>query len=279
MSSYYCLVAGLPDVNLDDGKLNYTVENFKSELYPELSRKDQLLIDLFYLKYDNADLLRLLKDKDAVVDGGGNFSSEELLALITAVREGETPDSRYPLYMYQFIEQYLTLQPEEQYRADDLLAALYYAHAMQCGNSFIASWFEFNLNVNNILAALTARKYKMDVPSVVVGATDVCAQLRTSNARDFGLTEQITYFEQIMRISEIDELVEREKKIDLLKWNWLEDEVFFHYFTIERIFVFLLRLEMIGRWISLDKEKGSELFRQLIQSLKEQVQIPEEFRK
>lgn len=279
MSSYYCLVAGLPDVNLDDGKLNYTVENFKSELYPELSRKDQLLIDLFYLKYDNADLLRLLKDKDAVVDGGGNFSSEELLALITAVREGETPDSRYPLYMYQFIEQYLTLQPEEQYRVDDLLAALYYAHAMQCGNSFIASWFEFNLNVNNILAALTARKYKMDVPSVVVGGTDVCAQLRTSNARDFGLTEQITYFEQIMRISEIDELVEREKKIDLLKWNWLEDEVFFHYFTIERIFVFLLRLEMIGRWISLDKEKGSELFRQLIQSLKEQVQIPEEFRK
>ena len=279
MSSYYCLVAGLPDVNLDDGKLNYTVGNFKSELYPELSRKDQLLIDLFYLKYDNADLLRLLKDKDAVVDGGGNFSSEELLALITAVREGETPDSRYPLYMYQFVEQYFMLQPEEQYRADDLLAGLYYAYAMQCGNSFIASWFEFNLNVNNILAALTARKYKMDVPSVVVGATDVCAQLRTSNARDFGLTEQITYFEQIMRISEIDELVEREKKIDLLKWNWLEDEVFFHYFTIERIFVFLLRLEMIGRWISLDKEKGSELFRQLIQSLKEQVQIPEEFRK
>lgn len=279
MSSYYCLVAGLPDVNLDDGKLNYTVENFKSELYPELSRKDQLLIDLFYLKYDNADLLRLLKDKDAVVDGGGNFSSEELLALITAVRDGETPDSRYPLYMSQFVEQYFMLQPEEQYRADDLLAGLYYAYAMQCGNSFIASWFEFNLNVNNILAALTARKYKMDVPSVVVGATDVCAQLRTSNARDFGLTVQITYFEQIMRISEIEELVEREKKIDLLKWNWLEDEVFFHYFTIERIFVFLLRLEMIGRWISLDKEKGSELFRQLIQSLKEQVQIPEEFRK
>ena len=57
MSSYYCLVAGLPDVNLDDGKLNYTVENFKSELYPELSRKDQLLIDLFYLKYDNADCI------------------------------------------------------------------------------------------------------------------------------------------------------------------------------------------------------------------------------
>ena len=50
----------------------------------------------------------------------------------------------------------------------------------------------------------------------------------------------------------------------MLKWNWMEDAVFFNYFTVERIFVFLLKLEMIGRWISMDKEKGSELFRQII---------------
>ena len=43
-------------------------------------------------------------------------------------------------------------------------------------------------------------------------------------------------FEQVLRISEIEELVEREKKIDLLKWNWMEDAVFFNYFTVERIF-------------------------------------------
>lgn len=39
MSNYYYLVAGLP--TLDDGKLSYTVENFKSELYPSLSDKDK----------------------------------------------------------------------------------------------------------------------------------------------------------------------------------------------------------------------------------------------
>ena len=47
MSNYYYLVAGLPSVSLDDGKLSYTVENFKSELYPSLSDKDKKLIDLF----------------------------------------------------------------------------------------------------------------------------------------------------------------------------------------------------------------------------------------
>jgi hypothetical protein len=73
--------------------------------------------------------------------------------------------------------------------------------------------------------------------------------------------------------------VDREKKIDLLKWNWMEDNTFFNYFTIEKIFVFLMKLEMIERWISLDKEKGNEMFRQLIGQLKDEVQIPQEFRK
>ena len=279
MSTYYCLVAGLPDISLDDGKLSYSVSDFKAEFYPDLSAQDRKLIDLFYLKFDNTAILKLLRNKDAVIEDKGNFSAEELLQLIEAVREGDTPDKKYPSYLVNFVSQYLQLSQDELYRADDLLAALYYSYGMSSNNAFIASWFEFNLNLNNILAALAARKYKMEVSSVIVGATSICEQLRTSNARDFGLNETLEYFEALQRIADIEELVEREKKVDMLKWKWLEDESFFHYFTIERIFVFLMQLEMIERWISLDKEKGNELFRKMIQDLKNEVQIPEEFRK
>ena len=279
MSTYYCLVAGLPDISLDDGKLSYSVSDFKAELYPDLSAQDRKLIDLFYLKFDNTAILKLLKNKDAVIEDKGNFSAEELLQLIEAVREGDTPDKKYPSYLVNFVSQYLQLSQDELYRADDLLAALYYSYGMSSNNAFIASWFEFNLNLNNILAALAARKYKLEVSSVIVGATSICEQLRSSNARDFGLNETLEYFEALQRIADIEELVEREKKVDMLKWKWLEDESFFHYFTIERIFVFLMQLEMIERWISLDKEKGNELFRKMIQDLKNEVQIPEEFRK
>lgn len=279
MSTYYCLVAGLPDISLDDGKLSYSVSDFKAELCPDLSAQDRKLIDLFYLKFDNTAILKLLKNKDAVIEDKGNFSAEELLQLIEAVREGDTPDKKYPSYLVNFVSQYLQLSQDELYRADDLLAALYYSYGMSSNNAFIASWFEFNLNLNNILTALAARKYKLEVSSVIVGATSICEQLRTSNARDFGLNETLEYFEALQRIADIEELVEREKKVDMLKWKWLEDESFFHYFTIERIFVFLMQLEMIERWISLDKEKGNELFRKMIQDLKNEVQIPEEFRK
>lgn len=279
MSAYYYLVAGLPDISLEDGKLSYTISDFRAESYGDLSAKDQALIDLFYLKYDHADLLSLLKDKDAVTQGKGNFSSEDLLQLIASVKEGEKPDAKFPSYLYDFIAQYLALPADELYKAENLLASAYYAYAMKSKNPFIASWFEFNLNINNILAAFAARKYKMNVAEVIVGDTDVCEMLRTSNARDFGLSEILDYFEPLQRLVETDDLVEREKKVDQLKWKWLEDASFFHYFTIERLFVFLLQLEMIERWVLLDKEKGSELFRQMIQNLKDEVQIPEEFRK
>lgn len=279
MSAYYYLVAGLPDISLEDGKLSYTISDFRAESYGDLSAKDQALIDLFYLKYDHADLLSLLKDKDAVTQGKGNFSSEDLLQLIASVKEGEKPDAKFPSYLYDLIAQYLALPADELYKAENLLASAYYAYAMKSKNPFIASWFEFNLNINNILAAFAARKYKMNVAEVIVGDTDVCEMLRTSNARDFGLSETLDYFEPLQRLVETDDLVEREKKVDQLKWKWLEDASFFHYFTIERLFVFLLQLEMIERWVLLDKEKGSELFRQMIQNLKDEVQIPEEFRK
>ena len=280
MTNYYCLVTGLPELSLEDGKLSYTVANFKTEIYPELSKADKKFVDLFYLKFDNRNLLTLLKDKEASVDTSlGNYSADELLSVIASIKEETAPDKKFPAYFYEFAELYLNTPDEERWGLEDKLHGFYYNHAMKSGNPFVSAWFELNLDVNNILAAMAARKYKMEVAKVVVGNNFVAEALRTSNARDFGLADDLEYFEQLVRVNDTIDLVEREKKIDLLKWNWMEENTFFNYFTIEKIFVFLMKLEMIERWISLDKEKGNELFRQLIDQLKDEVQIPQEFRK
>ena len=276
---YYYLVAGLPELTLEDSKLSYTVADFKAELYPDLSDEDRRLIDLFYLKFDNANVLKLLKDKDAAIDPRGNYSAEELAEFISSLKEGdEIADAVFPSYLSTFISEYFNVTAEDDFLHEDRLAALYYEYAMKCKNKFVSSWFAFNLTMNNILVALTARKFKMDIAPLIVGDTDVCEALRTSGARDFGLTGEVDFLDQLVKISETEELVEREKKIDQLRWNWMEEATFFNYFTVERLFVFLLQLEMIERWISLDKEKGNQLFRSIIATLKDEVQIPAEFR-
>ncbi len=236
MSTYYCLIAGLPDVTLDDSKLSYTVADFKTAIYPDLSASDKKLIDLFYLKFDSASLIHLLNDEEAETDSG-----EEVLL-------------------------------------EDRLTALYYAYALKNSNKFVASWFTFNLHLNNILVALTARTYKWDVRRHIIGDTEVCEALRTSAARDFGLSGEVEYFDTLLKIQETQGLLEREKKLDQLRWDWLEEATFFHYFTIERVFAFLLKLEMIERWLALDKERGAQLFRRMIDNLKNEVRIPAEFK-
>ena len=276
---YYYLVAGLPELTLEDSKLSYTVADFKAELYPDLSDEDRRLIDLFYLKLDNANVLKLLKDKDAAIDSRGNYSAEELAEFISSLKDGdEVADAVFPSYLSTFISEYFNTPAEDDFLHEDRLAALYYAYAMKCRNKFVSSWFAFNLTMNNVLVALTARKFKMDIAPLIVGDTEVCEALRTSGARDFGLTGEVDFLNQLVKISETEELVEREKKIDQLRWNWMEEATFFNYFTVERLFVFLLQLEMIERWISLDKEKGNQLFRSIIATLKDEVQIPAEFR-
>ena len=279
MSKYYYLVAGLPELTLEDSKLSYTVADFKSELYSALSEEDRMLIDLFYLQFDNANVLKLLKDKDAAIDPRGNYSAEELAEYISLLKEGgEVSERMFPSYLSTFISEYFNISVEDDFLHEDRLAALYYAYAMKCKNKFVSAWFSFNLVINNVLVALTARKFKVDVAPLIVGDTEVCEALRTSGARDFGLTGEVDFLDQLVKISETEELMEREKKIDQLRWNWMEEATFFNYFTVERLFVFLLQLEMIERWISLDKEKGNQLFRSIIATLKDEVQIPAEFR-
>ena len=281
MSKYYYLVTGLPELTLEDNKLRYSVADFKKEFYPELSSGDKKLVDLFYLRFDNENVLSLLKDREAQIDERGNYSADSIRAIIGQIQEeGKilTPNV-LPSYLNQFITSYM-LDPtftEGKVMVVDRLAAMYYAYAMKCGNDFLSSWFEFNLHVNNILVALTARKFKMEVEPLIVGDTEVCQTLRSSNARDFGLSSEVDYLEQVVKISEIADLVEREKKIDQLRWKWMEDKTFFEYFSLERLYVFLLQTDIIERWLTLDKEKGNQMFRSIIAALKDEVKVPVEY--
>lgn len=279
MANYYCLVAGLPELALEDAKLSYSVADFKTEIYPELNKKDQKLVNLFYLKFDNRNLLSLLRNKEADTDARGVYSADELVHLIEAIKEDEPYDKKhFPPYFAQFIKDVLAAADKDLIWQENHMSALYYSYASHCKNKFIGSWFDFNLSVNNLLSALTARKYKWEVAPHIVGDSMVCEALRTSSARDFGLSGEFDYLDELIKITETSNLVDKEKKIDQLRWKWMEEATFFNYFSVERLFVFLLQIEMIERWISLDKETGKQMFRSIIDSLKNDVRIPEEFR-
>lgn len=269
MSNYYCLVAGLPELAFDGSKAPFTVEKFREEVYPFLEKEDARCIDLFFMAWDNANILLLLRDgADSLLERKGCYSKEQLLEIMAAAKEGDPRRSDIPEYMYDFLEYYYANEERTDILWEDNLALRYYAYAMRCGNKFISEWFDFNLNVNNILVAVLARKYKLNIETCVLGDGEVAEAIRTSGARDFGLTGVLDYLEMVIRISENDKLQERERMLDDMRWNWLDDNSVFDYFTVERLFVFLQKLDIIERWAVLDAEKGMQRYKELIDELK-----------
>ncbi|MDR2920110.1 MAG: DUF2764 domain-containing protein [Tannerella sp.] len=273
MGKYYYLIAGLPEISLDDSKLPLTVADFHKETDLTLNGKDKKLIELFYLKYDNKNLINQLEYPDREFISNGCISQEELGELITRMKEEGIPtdNKRIPSYFVQFIEKYLEVtERNEDFEIswEDLLSSYYYAYGMKCKNLFIASWFELNLNINNMLVAISARKYDLDRTSYIVGENEVATNLRISNARDFGIGVFVDYWNEIQNIAEESDLYVREKRIDSFKWEWLSEHSFFHPFEIEGVFAYLAKLEMLERWITLDKVTGEKTFRELIGAMK-----------
>ena len=263
MANYYYLIAGLPDISFDDSKAAFSLEQFRTEVFDALSAADRKVMDMLLLE----DSCR------------GFIGSERMEELVADVKAGEDKRKDVPAFMYTFVQEWV----DESWRqkaafAEDRLWALFYEYAMTAGNGFVRSWYEFNLNMNNIMAAITARKYSLDILKVIVGQNDIAHALRTSGARDWGLSQELDYFEDVVRLTEEDDLSQRERKADLIRWRWLEDHTFFDYFTVERLFSYMVRLGMVERWSSLDKEKGQQLFRELIGTLKDQTEVPAEFR-
>lgn len=286
MSKYYCLVAGLPNISLDDSKVPFTISDFRAELEGILTASDKKLIDLFFLKFDNKNLIEQLRHPEYDPDERGSITYDEFMALFKALKKGKKPpkNDKIPPYFVDFFKLYIAEEyPDEENREEeddnensiqqpisweDRLSGLYYAYAMKCKNKFFAEWYELNLNINNILTAITAKKYGLNKADYLVGDNTIANLLRTSNAKDFDIGDTLEYLPAVQRIAEETDLYVREKKIDQLKWEWLENNTFFTPFDIESVFAYLLKVEMIERWMLLDKAKGEKTFRQLIGSMK-----------
>lgn len=173
----------------------------------------------------------------------------------------------------ELLEQNEDLRAESVLREEDLRAQLMYQEGMRAKNAFVRDWFAFNLNLNNILAAVICRKHGFDLKKNIVGEGEVQDALRTSNAKDFGLSATLPEIDDILRLSEVEDLYEREKKTDALRWAWLEDKTLFRYYEAENVFAYWLESQMLHRWDILNKEEGTRIFRELIADMKRDIKF------
>lgn len=246
---YHYLIAGLPDIQFDDVKLQQSILEMKAELKLMLHPSDWRLLELLFFPYDNKNLLNLLQKRSDDFDVRGNYEPAFL------EEEIKEPD-RIVDYMHDFI-----LVWKEQNTSgsllswDDQLTKGYYEHAIGCGNPFFSEWFMFDLRLRNVQTALQCRRHalEMDRHLILLAADEVSNSLTTSSLKDFGVAQEFPFVERLVQLFETTNLLQREKEIDLYRWNLLDEMTFFNYFSIERILSYVIKLFIIERWTKLDK--------------------------
>ena len=271
-------MAGLPDLKLDDTKFEVSIPDLREELDGILSSLDKKILFYFFLKNDCSNLVKLLKDPTAEVDDHGNYSLEQYTDLLTSAREMNFNVHRFPAFMSEFARDYAYNKDKEGYYPEDKILYQFYQYAIDtCPNKMVRKWYQLNLDITNILTAFLARKNGWNVADFIQGENEVTEMILTNNTKDFNLTAEFDYVADLMKIVECEDPVEKEKKIDAFKWLWLEDQTFFNMFSIEAVFAYLCKLEMLARWDKLDVEKGQETFRQIIENLRGEARVPDEF--
>jgi hypothetical protein len=279
---YHYLVAGLPDLLIDDSKLPITVNEFRGFLAESLDPDDFNLIRLYFYRYDNQNVLSRLKDPEAEFDNRSNLSESDLDEILQGVKDGSVNIASLgaPRYFQTFIEAFWSDDTKlfEGKPRDLELSELYYAYICSVNNPFIAKWFCFERDLQNIITASQCRKYDTPVENQLVGSGEFIEKLIRSNARDFGIDSEFPMRDKILKAIDDEDIREFEKKIDLVKWEFLDDEEFFYYFTVEKLFSFLIKLSIVERWMALDKETGRRLFNEMLKKMEAGYVFPDEFK-
>lgn len=277
--NYYALVAGLPDILLEDKKVSFSSIELRDMLKEEISSSDYDLVELLYMPIDHYNLLNLFFNTEKEFDKRGNYQLERMEKFKDKKNYEIADIEETPAYFADFLD---CLHGEHDcvesyYEAEKKLNESFYNYLENSPNAFIKDFARYELNIGNLMTALNGRKYKIDIEDKLIGDNEVTSALKKRRSRDFGLGNEIDEIEKLIQIFEIDDLLEREFKIDLHKWHYLDEMTFFNYFTIEKVLGFIQKLFMVERWLQLDKEKGREMFNQLLEDLQSDFKFPEEF--
>ena len=145
---------------------------------------------------------------------------------------------------------------------------------LQASNKFVRAWFGFNQDMNNVLVAQICRKHGFDPKQKIVGQGEVAEHLRThTTQKDFGLGEVMDEYQEILALAQIENLMDREKAIDAIRFEWLQSRTEFDFFSSEMVFAYYLEAVMLHRWCILTVEEGEKIFRELVADMKKGIKL------
>ena len=137
----------------------------------------------------------------------------------------------------------------------DNLDNAFYRKALSHRNSFIRSFFSFDLDMRNAKVAYLNKALGREP------GTDVMILDGRKKAEFFERDEADAVLES-------GDILERERGLDNMMWKKVDEITAFDIFNINIILAFIAKLKIIDRWNKLDPETGKAMFRKLVEEIR-----------
>ena len=135
---------------------------------------------------------------------------------------------------------------------ENSLDATFYAKAAESKNRFLREYFDFDGRLRNMKVNYLAKRLGKNGDSFVVELPE----------GDFDEEKQIKEI-----LADVD-FVDREQRMDELKWEKASDIARMDYFNMNAILAFLVKAKTVQRWAELDPIKGEEMFHKLVKEIR-----------
>lgn len=281
MANYYALISGLPDLYVEQTSVEISSDEYLEVLNTKLTKGDHGLLDiLLYEKLVKqiSDIIEknlIISTDTEIIEPENEYNVciiNELNLIRYQAEEGFVLSTgKLPQFIRTFVYNYYLQGDDELSTISsvyDSLSVEYFEFAQSSNNKFISKWFTLNKNIKNILAVYTSNKLGWTAEKYILGTTEVENSIRRLNKNELISLDVIHNIEEILKVANIEDITERERALDILRWNWLDEYNFTNIFGIENVLSYYIKLLIIERWANLNKERGSKIFRDIINELK-----------
>ena len=140
----------------------------------------------------------------------------------------------------------------------------FYKEAFAHRLGFIREFFRFDFDVRNQKVRYLNHALGRDAEKDVLKMTD-------PEAEENGIEQEEPEFkesEKLQAILEKNDILSRERGIDNLYWDKIDELTLFDYLNFDRIMGVIVKMMIIRRWLVLDEQTGREMFKKLVDEVR-----------
>ena len=140
----------------------------------------------------------------------------------------------------------------------------FYKEALAHSSAFVREFFQFDLNVRNAKVRYLNQALGRDPQKDVLSMAD-------PDAEELGIEVEEPEFKEEARLQAILEgkdILARERGIDDLYWDKIDEITLFDYLNFSKILGMVVKMMIIRRWLILDEERGREMFKRLVDEVR-----------